>query len=40
MEDITQELQKLTKARRIPKLIYKQSSERQASLFVDDLSVK
>jgi len=40
MEDITQKLQKLTKSRRIPRLIYKQSTERQARLFVDDLSGK
>jgi hypothetical protein len=40
MEDITQKLQKLTKSRSIQKLIYKQSHENRASLFVDDLSVK
>jgi hypothetical protein len=40
MEDITQELQKLTKSRRIQRLVYKQSTENRASLFVDDLSVK
>jgi len=36
MEDITQKLQQLTKTRRIQKLIYKQSNERRASLFVND----
>lgn len=40
MEDITQKLQQLTKSRRIPKLIYKQSTKKSASLFVNDLSVK
>lgn len=40
MEDITQKLQKLTKSRRISKLIYKQSTERPTNLFVDDLSIK
>jgi len=40
MEDITQKLQKLTKSRKIQKLIYKQSKESRASLFVDDLSTK
>ena len=40
MEDITQQLQQLTKSRRIPKLIYKQSTQKSASLLVNDLSVK
>jgi dsRNA-specific ribonuclease len=40
MEDITQQLQELTKSRKISKLIYKQSRQKRASLFVDDLSVK
>jgi dsRNA-specific ribonuclease len=39
MEDITQKLQQLTKSRRIAKLIYKQSNERRANLFVNDFSV-
>jgi hypothetical protein len=40
MEDITQELQQLTKSRKILKLNYKQSTQKSASLFVNDLSVK
>ena len=40
MEDITQKLQQLTKSRKISKLIYKQSTQKKASLFVNDLSVK
>jgi hypothetical protein len=40
MEDITQKLQQLTKSRRISKLIYKQSNQRRADLFVNDLLVK
>jgi len=40
MEDITQKLQLLTKSRRVSKLIYKQSKQKRASLFIDDLSVK
>jgi hypothetical protein len=40
MEDITQKLQQLTKSRRIPKLIYKQSTQKSAGLFVNHLSVK
>jgi len=40
MEDITQKLQKLTKSRRIPTLVYKQSAQSRVSLFVDDLSLK
>jgi len=40
MEDITQKLQQLTKSRRIPKLIYKQSTQKSVSLFVNHLSVK
>ena len=39
MEDITQKLKKLTKSRSIPKLIYKQSNERRANLFINDVSV-
>lgn len=40
MNDITQKLQQLTKSRGNPKLIYKQSNKKPASVFVDDLSVK
>lgn len=40
MEDITQKLKKLAKFRMNTKLIYKQSDQRFAKLFVDDLSVK
>jgi hypothetical protein len=40
MEDITQKLQELTKSRRNTKLIYKQSTKKSSSLFVNDLSVK
>jgi dsRNA-specific ribonuclease len=37
MEDITQQLQELTKSRKNPKLIYKQANQKKASLFVNDL---
>jgi hypothetical protein len=40
MEDITQQLQELTKSRKRLKLIYKQARQKRASFFVDDLSVK
>jgi dsRNA-specific ribonuclease len=40
MEDITSKLQELTKSRRITKLIYKQTNQKKASVFVNDLSVK
>jgi dsRNA-specific ribonuclease len=40
MEDITQKLQELTKSRRITKLIYKQTNQNKADLFVSDLPVK
>jgi hypothetical protein len=40
MEDITQKLKKMMELRKNQKAIYKQSNERSASLFVDDLSVK
>jgi len=40
MEDITQQLQELTKSRKTSKLIYKQSIQKKASLFVNDLLVK
>ena len=40
MEDITQKLQQLTKSRKISKLIYKQSNQKKASLFINELSVK
>ena len=40
MEEITQKLQQLTKSRRIPKLIYKQTNQKFASLFVNDLPGK
>jgi dsRNA-specific ribonuclease len=36
MEDITQKLQELAKSRRIPKLIYKQTNQKKASVFVND----
>lgn len=36
METITQKLQELTKSRRCPKLVYKQSVEKKASFFVKD----
>jgi hypothetical protein len=39
MDDITQNLQKLTKSRKLPKLIYKQSNQRISSFFVDELAV-
>ena len=38
MEAITQKLQQLTKLRKNPKLLYKQSKLKRASFFVDDLS--
>jgi dsRNA-specific ribonuclease len=37
MEDITQKLQQLTKSRRNQKLIYKQSNQKKASVFINDL---
>ena len=40
MEEITQKLKKIMKARTKQKLIYKQSNKRSPRLFVDDLSVK
>jgi len=40
MEEITQKLQELTKSRRNPKLIYKQTNQKKASMFVSDLPVK
>jgi len=40
MESITQKLQQLTKLRKNPKLIYKQSQLKGAGFFVDDLSDK
>jgi hypothetical protein len=40
MEDITQNLKEMIKARKNQKLIYKQSNERSIKLFVDDLSEK
>jgi hypothetical protein len=40
MEEITQKLQDLTKERRIPKLIYKQTNQKKADFFVSDLLVK
>jgi len=40
MEDITQKLQQLIKSTKVTKLIYKQSTQKQANLFVNDLSVK
>jgi dsRNA-specific ribonuclease len=40
MEDITLKLQELTKSRRIPKLVYKQTNQKRASVFVTDASVK
>ena len=40
MEDITKKLKKITKSRKNQKIIYKQSNERSASLFVTDLSVE
>jgi hypothetical protein len=36
MEDITQKLQQLMKSGKVPKLIYKQSNQKKASLFVND----
>jgi hypothetical protein len=39
MNDITQKLQKLTKERKIGKLTYKQTNQKNASNFVTDLSV-
>ena len=40
MENITQTLIKIMKSRKNQKIIYKQSNEGSAKLFVDDLSVK
>ena len=40
MEDITQNLKEMVKARKNQKLIYKQSNERSIKLFEDDLSEK
>jgi hypothetical protein len=37
MNDITQKLQKLTKERKITKLTYKQTNQKKADLFVNDL---
>jgi hypothetical protein len=36
MEEITLKLQEMTKARRIPKLIYKQMNQKKAELLVSD----
>jgi hypothetical protein len=36
MEEITLKLQEMTKARRIPKLIYKQTNQKKAELLVSD----
>jgi hypothetical protein len=40
MEDITQKLQQLMKSEKVPKLIFKQSNQKKASLFFNDLLVK
>jgi len=36
MEEITQKLQEMTKARKVPKLIYEQTNQKKASVFVSD----
>ncbi|VVB61022.1 Uncharacterised protein [uncultured archaeon] len=40
MEEITQKLQQLMKSGKISKLIYKQSNQKKASLFINESSVK
>ncbi len=40
MNEITQKLQELTKSRKNPKLIYKQTNQKKADVFVTELSVK
>ena len=40
MEDITKKLKKIMKSRNNKNIIYKQSNERSASLFVGDSSVE
>ena len=40
MDEITQKLQELTKSRRMPKLVYKQTNQKKADLFVNGLSGK
>jgi hypothetical protein len=40
MEEITLKLQEMTKSRRIPKLIYKQTNQKKADVIVTNLSVK
>jgi hypothetical protein len=40
MEEITLKLQELTKSRRIPKLIYKQTNQKKADLLINELPVK
>jgi hypothetical protein len=40
MDEITQKLQELTKSRRMPKLVYKQTNQKKADVFVTGLSDK
>jgi hypothetical protein len=40
MEDITLKLQELTKSRKNQKLVYKQTNQMSADVFVNDLSAK
>jgi len=40
MEEITLKLQELTKSRKIHKLVYKQTNQKKADLFVSELGVK
>jgi len=40
MNEITQKLQELAKARKIPKLVYKQTNQKKTSVFITDALVE